>query len=79
MAADNKLYFANEDGEVFVVKAGPVYELLSKNVMGEVVMATPAITKNMIIIRGQNHVFAIASTKPGEKSKELSAKRQEHW
>jgi len=62
VAADNKLYFANEDGEVFVVKAGPEYELLSKNAMGEVVMATPAITKNMIIIRGQNHVFAIGTT-----------------
>jgi outer membrane protein assembly factor BamB len=75
VAADNKLFFANEDGEVFVVKAGPAYELLSKNAIGEVVMATPAITTNMIIIRGQNHVFAIASTKPSQEGKELSAKR----
>lgn len=60
VAADGKLYFANEDGEIFVVKVGATYELLSRNPMGEVVIATPAITDRMIIIRGQNHVFGIA-------------------
>jgi hypothetical protein len=28
--------------------------------MGEVLMATPAIAGNMIVIRGQHHVFGIA-------------------
>jgi outer membrane protein assembly factor BamB len=69
VAADGKLYFANEDGDVFVVKGGPEYQLLSRNPMGEVVFASPAITKDMIIIRGQNHVFAIAET--GVKSFKL--------
>ena len=59
VAADGKLYFVSEDGDVFVVKAGPQYELLARNAMGEVVMATPAIADKMIIIRGQNHVFGI--------------------
>jgi hypothetical protein len=31
--------------------------------MGEVMMATPAITGNMIIIRGQDHVFGIGTEK----------------
>ena len=60
VAADGKLYFASEDGDVFVIKAGSTFELLSRNAMGEVVMATPAIAGKMIIIRGQNHVFGIA-------------------
>ena len=60
VAADGKLYFASEDGDVFVVKAGPRYELLARNAMGEVVMATPAITGKMIVIRGQNHLFGLA-------------------
>ena len=59
VAADGRLYFANEDGEVFVVKVGSAYELLARNSIGEVVIATPAITGKMIIIRGQNHVFGI--------------------
>lgn len=61
VAADGKLYIASEDGEVYVVKAGPVFELLATNVVGEVLMATPAITDKMLVIRGQNHVFAFAA------------------
>jgi len=51
----------SEDGDVFVIKAGPTYELLAKNAMGEVVMASPAIAGKMLIIRGQNHVFGISN------------------
>ena len=35
IAADGKLYLASEDGQVLVVKAGPEYELLATNEMGE--------------------------------------------
>jgi len=35
-----------------VVKAGPAFELLATNKMGEVVMATPARTGGILIIRG---------------------------
>ena len=44
---------------MFVVKAGPKYELLSKNVVGEVLMATPAISDGLIIFRGLKNVIAI--------------------
>jgi len=60
VAADGKIYFFNEDGDVFVVKAGTTFELLAKNSMGEVVMATPALAGKMIVVRGQGHVFGIA-------------------
>lgn len=64
MASDGKLYFASEDGEVLVVKAGPRYELLATNPVGEVMMATPAISDGMIIIRGEHHVFGIGERRP---------------
>jgi len=60
VAADGKIYLSSEDGEIFVVKAGPKYELLATNQMGEVLMATPAISDGMIFVRGQHNVFAIA-------------------
>ncbi|MEK6324931.1 MAG: PQQ-binding-like beta-propeller repeat protein [Acidobacteriota bacterium] len=60
VAADGKVYLSSEDGEIFVVKAGPKYELLATNQMGEVLMATPAISDGMIFVRGQHNVFAIA-------------------
>ena len=34
VAGDGKVYFPSEDGDVYVVKAGPAFELLAKNVMG---------------------------------------------
>ena len=61
VASDGKLYFISEDGDVFVIKAATTFELLARNSMGEVVMATPAIGGKMIVIRGQNHLFGIAA------------------
>lgn len=69
VAADGKIYFPSEDGDVYVVKAGPKFELLSKNPMGEVLMATPAIVDGMIIVRGRQSVFAIAEPKPAKPAK----------
>ena len=58
VASDGKIYFSSEDGDVFVVKAGPAYELLAKNPVGEVMMATPAISDNLVIVRTISHLFA---------------------
>ncbi|HYN25624.1 MAG TPA: PQQ-binding-like beta-propeller repeat protein, partial [Pyrinomonadaceae bacterium] len=41
VASDGKIYLSSEDGEIFVVKAGPKYELLATNPVGQVMMATP--------------------------------------
>jgi len=60
VAAGGRLYAANEDGDIYVVKAGPAFELLAINKMDEVVMATPALTDGMLIVRGLSHVFGIA-------------------
>ena len=60
VAADGKIYFTSEDGEIFVIKAGDKYELLAQNPMGEVLMATPAISDGIIFVRGIKSLFAIA-------------------
>ena len=62
VAGDGKVYFTSEDGDVFVVKAGNKYELLASNAMGEVLMATPAISDGMIFVRGLKQLFAIAES-----------------
>jgi outer membrane protein assembly factor BamB len=59
IAARERLYLTSEDGEVHVLKAGPKPETLASNPMGEVLMATPALVDDMIIVRGMKHVFAI--------------------
>jgi outer membrane protein assembly factor BamB len=59
IAANGKLYFTSEDGDVYVVKAGPAYELLGTNSLGEVAMATPAISESTLLFRTRNHLVAI--------------------
>jgi len=59
VAGRGHLYFSSEDGEMFVVKAGRAYALVATNRMGEALMATPAISDGILIVRGQQHVFAV--------------------
>jgi outer membrane protein assembly factor BamB len=59
VAADGRLYFASEDGDVFVLAAGTEGELLATNPIGDVIFATPAIVPGVMVIRGREHVFAV--------------------
>ena len=63
VAADGKVYFTSEDGDVFVIRAGPKYEELAANPMGETCMATPAISEGVIFIRTRSHLYGIGETK----------------
>jgi len=59
IAADGKLYIASEDGEVFVVQAGREYAELGKYPMNEVLMASPAISNGVLVVRTLGHVWGI--------------------
>jgi outer membrane protein assembly factor BamB len=59
VASDGRLYFTSEQGEIFVARAGPVYEELAKNLMNEVCVATPAISDGTMVIRTLEHVYAV--------------------
>ena len=59
VAADGKVYFTSEDGSVFVVKAGPTFEVLAENLMGETLMATPALSEGVLYIRTRGHLVAV--------------------
>lgn len=60
VAAAGKLYISSEDGDVYVVKSGPKYELLAQNSLGEPILATPALAGDVLLVRGAKHLFAIA-------------------
>jgi outer membrane protein assembly factor BamB len=63
VAFDDKILLTSEEGDSFVVKAGPVHEILRTNSVGEPVYASPAIAGGTIYIRGDKHLFAIRSHK----------------
>jgi outer membrane protein assembly factor BamB len=66
VAADGTLYYSSEEGDVHVVKAGPQFELLGTNRMGEVTMATPAIVNGVMFFRTRDHVVAIGRPAPSK-------------
>jgi outer membrane protein assembly factor BamB len=59
VASDGKIYLANEDGQVFVLKAGPTYQLLALNEMHASVLATPAISEARLLFRTQGELVSI--------------------
>jgi outer membrane protein assembly factor BamB len=61
IAFDGKILLSSQDGDTFVIKAGPVYEALRTNSLGEPISASPAVAGGRIYIRGEKHLFAIGS------------------
>lgn len=64
VAADGKLYYTSEDGDALVVRAGPAFELLAQNPLGEVAMATPAVSEGVLYYRTRHHLVAVAEPSP---------------
>ena len=57
VAADGKIYCTSESEGVVVVRAGPEFEVVAQNPVGETCMATPAISDKLFIVRAQDHIF----------------------
>jgi outer membrane protein assembly factor BamB len=59
IAADGRIYLSNEDGEILVVAAGREFRLIATNTMGELLMATPALSDGVMYVRTASSLFAI--------------------
>jgi outer membrane protein assembly factor BamB/protein tyrosine phosphatase (PTP) superfamily phosphohydrolase (DUF442 family) len=63
VAADGKIYLSNEDGEILVVSAGEKFAHIATNSLGELLMATPALSEGVMYVRTAQSVFAIGRKK----------------
>jgi outer membrane protein assembly factor BamB len=59
VAADGRLYLSNEDGDIIVIAAGREFRRLATNAMGELLMATPALSDGVMYVRAAKSLFAI--------------------
>lgn len=57
--AEGRLYFVDDNGITWVVKADKSFEVLAKNPIGEASFASPAFSNGQIFIRGAKHLFCI--------------------
>jgi outer membrane protein assembly factor BamB len=60
VAAGGHIYFPADDGVTYVLKAGPKFELVAKNPLGEEVYGSPALAGGAIFLRGRHHLFCVA-------------------
>ena len=50
----------SEDGDTYVVKAGPEFELLGVNALDEWTLATPAVANGSLIVRTVSALYRIS-------------------
>ena len=63
IAFEGKILLTSEDGDTFVVKAGPKHEILGTNSVGEPVYASPAVADGKIFIRGEKNLYCVQQSK----------------
>jgi outer membrane protein assembly factor BamB len=61
VATGGRIYFANEDGILAVVRAGKDWEVTASNDLGEPLFATPALSDGRIYVRGQTSLFSFGA------------------
>ncbi len=63
VAADGKIYCLSEDGETYVIRGGEKFEVLSRNPLNEMTLATPALARGDIVIRTAKRLVRIGNAK----------------
>ncbi|MBT3244769.1 MAG: PQQ-binding-like beta-propeller repeat protein [Bacteroidetes bacterium] len=60
VASDGKIYVISDHGLVYTLKAGPEFEILAENDLGDICMVVPALSDNAIFFRTQHSLIAVA-------------------
>jgi outer membrane protein assembly factor BamB len=62
VAAGGHVYVANEDGDLFVIRAGKALQVDAVNSFNETIFATPALDGNLLIVRTRGHLIALGTS-----------------
>ena len=62
--ADGKIYISNEDGLTSVIQAGPKFEILAENALGEYTLSSPAISDGQIFLRTEKFLYCVGKRRP---------------
>lgn len=61
-AYNGKIFLLSEDGDTYVVRAGPEFEILHKNSLNEMSLATPAVAHGSVVLRTQSKLYRIGTS-----------------
>jgi len=59
VTANGLIYFLNDDGVMHVVKAGPKFELVARNELGEKTYASPGFSEGQMFLRSFKNLYCI--------------------
>jgi outer membrane protein assembly factor BamB len=59
VAADGRIYLSGEDGDIVVLAAGREFRHIGTNSMGDLLMATPALSNGVMFVRSARSLTAI--------------------
>ncbi len=76
LAGDGKVYFTSLEGVVTVVRAGPAFEVLARNDLGESIVATPAVAGGELFIRGEKHLYCVGPASGSGSSRATPSSRR---
>lgn len=60
-AYNNRIFALSEDGDTYVIEAGPQFRVLGKNSLDEMTLATPAVAQGSLIIRTSTKLYRIGA------------------
>jgi outer membrane protein assembly factor BamB len=61
-AYNGKVFALSEDGDTYVIQAGPEFKVLGKNTLNEMSLATPAVTRGSLIVRTASKLYRISKS-----------------
>ena len=60
-AYNGRIFAMSEEGDTYVIQAGPEFQLLGTNPLGEMTLATPAIASGSLFIRTASKLYRISN------------------
>ena len=58
-AYNGKIFALSEDGDTYVIQAGPEFKVLGKNALNELSLATPAVSNGSLFLRTVSKLYRI--------------------
>ena len=58
-AYNGKIFAMSEEGDAYVIQAGPEFKVLGKNSLNEMTLATPAVARGSLFVRTASKLYRL--------------------
>lgn len=72
VSAGGLVYFLEDEGTMKLVRPGPTLEVIAENPLGEACVASPAVSRGQMFLRGEKHLYCLGKPGLAERPSALS-------